>query len=208
MQPATVSLRKGERLLAGLLRQGIEVAHDCGGALACVSCVVLVRQGAERLIPANDDERDVLDKAFVSDPRSRLACQAIAEDGQYIVELPSAEKLAPRHASALHPVTITERAARYLAGQLAKRATSHGVRLSVRPAGCSGFSYRIDVADNTCATDAVFECERIRIFVDADSLPFVHGATLDFVEEGLSRRLRVENPNASDTCGCGESFSV
>jgi len=50
--------------------------------------------------------------------------------------------------------------------------------------------------------------ERDRIVVDAASLPYVQGTTLDVVQEGLARRLRFANPNALQTCGCGESFGA
>ena len=92
--------------------------------------------------------------------------------------------------------------------QLAKRPAAAGVRLAVEPSGCSGFGYRVDFADAARGDDAVFESGRIRILVDPLSLPYVQGAAIDVVQEGLSRRMRFDNPNAQHTCGCGESFGV
>jgi iron-sulfur cluster assembly protein len=202
-----VSLEKNEVLLKVLLREGHEVAHDCDGALACASCVVIVRDGAERLSPPSEDEQDILDKASFSEPGARLACQAAGE-GDFVVVVPRAET--PRLASAegLRPVTLSERAARHFAVQLAKRPGAAGLRLSVEPSGCSGFGYRIDFADTVRADDVVFESGRIRLLVDPLSLPYVQGAAIDVVQEGLSRRLRFDNPNARHTCGCGESFGA
>lgn len=202
-----VSLEKDELLLDALLRQGHEVAHDCDGALACASCLVVVQEGAERLRPPSDDELDILDKASFSEPGARLACQA-AGVGEFTVIVPRSD--APRLASAagLRPVMLSERAARHFAVQLAKRPSAKGVRLSVQPSGCSGFGYRVDFADQARCEDAVFESGRIRILVDPLSLPYVQGATLDVVQEGLSRRVRFDNPNARHTCGCGESFGT
>jgi iron-sulfur cluster assembly protein len=202
-----VSLKNNEPLLEGLLREGHPVAHDCDGALACASCVVVVREGAERLSAPSEDEQDILERASFCEPGSRLACQAVGE-GDFVVVVPRAD--APRLASAegLRPVTLSERAARHFAVQLAKRRGALGVRLSVEPSGCSGFGYRVDFADATRAGDAVFESGRIRIVVDPLSLPYVQGAAIDVVQEGLSRRLRFDNPNARQTCGCGESFGT
>ena len=200
-----VSLEQDEVLLQALLREGHEVAHDCDGALACASCVVIVCEGAERLSPPGEDELDILDRASFSEPGARLACQAVGE-GELVVAVPRID--APRLAAAagLRPVTLSERAARHFAVQLAKRPGAVGVRLSVQPSGCSGFGYRVDFAEETRVDDAVFESGAIRILVDPLSLPHVQGAAIDVVQEGLARRLRFDNPNARHTCGCGESF--
>jgi iron-sulfur cluster assembly protein len=82
------------------------------------------------------------------------------------------------------------------------------VRLAVRPSGCSGFGYRIDPTDSIREDDTVFESDGVSIAVDALSLPYLQGATVDLVQEGLARRLRFDNPNARQSCGCGESFGT
>ncbi len=202
-----VSLAKNEVLLEAMLRQGQAVAHDCDGALACASCVVVIHEGAERLSPPSDDELDILDKASFSEPGARLACQAVGE-GELVVVVARIDTLRLAASAGLRPVTLSERAARHFAVQLAKRPATGGVRLSVQPSGCSGFSYRVDFADGKRADDAVFENGPIRILVDPLSLPYVQGASIDVVQEGLARRLRFDNPNARHTCGCGESFGT
>ena len=202
-----VSLQPHEVLLHALLREGHPVAHDCDGALACASCAVVVREGAERLSPASEDELDILDKASLSEPGARLACQAVGE-GDFVVAVPRMDTARVAAASGLRPVTLSERAARHFAVQLAKRHDAVGVRLSVQPSGCSGFGYRVDFADCIRADDAVFESGAIRILVDPLSLPYVQGAAIDVVQEGLARKLRFDNPNARHTCGCGESFGT
>jgi iron-sulfur cluster assembly protein len=202
-----IFLEKDEPILEALLRDGHEVAHDCGGVLACASCLVIVREGAGQLDPALDDEQDILDRASTL-PGARLACQAAGEAGEVVVEIPHAD--APRLAfgPGTRPVSLTERAARHFAVQLAKRPGSFGVRLAVQRSGCSGFGYCLDFADAVGKDDTVFESGSIRILVDRASLPYVQGAAIDVVQDGFARRLRFENPNVSQTCGCGESFAV
>jgi iron-sulfur cluster assembly protein len=203
-------LAEGENLLDGLLRHGVELAHDCGGTLACATCRVIVREGLESLGAATEDERDILDKASSFEPGARLACQAIGGEGDLVIEVPQGEAL--RMATPLQetarPVVLSAAAARHFAAQLARRPGAVAVRLAVRAAGCSGYRYRVDHAEAIGAQDVVFESHGIRIAVDPASLPHVQGTTLDVVQEGLSRRLRFDNPNAAQTCGCGESFAT
>jgi iron-sulfur cluster assembly protein len=82
------------------------------------------------------------------------------------------------------------------------------VRLAVLPAGCSGLRYRLDPTEAVYEGDTVFESGGVRIAVDALSLPYLQGSRIDLVQEGLARRLRYDNPNVTQSCGCGESFGV
>lgn len=204
MNNLTVTLREGEVLLQGLLKSGAALAHDCGGKLACAACCVIVREGAEALSEPTDDELDMLDRAGVAQDGARLACQATGS-GEIVVDITPAE--APSHRSTL-PVTLMPDAARFLAAQLQKHPDAIGMRLAVVPAGCSGLRYRVDPADAVRADDVVFESSGLRVVIDRASLPFVQGTTMRFVQEGLARRLRFDNPNARQNCGCGESFGT
>ena len=209
-----LALAEGEPLLDELLEHGVEVAHECGGALACATCCVVVRHGMESLSPASEDEQDMLERANVLAPGARLSCQAVVGRGDLVIEIPRAAAARaalapPATAVALGvPVSLTERAARHFASQLAKHPGAAAVRLSVEPAGCSGFGYRVDPAPAIHDDDAVFESRGIRIAVDPASLPHVQGTMIDIAEAGLARRLRFDNPNATHTCGCGESFAT
>jgi iron-sulfur cluster assembly protein len=204
MKSLKLGLRDGETLLHRLLKNGVDIAHDCDGVLACSSCRVVVREGLERLEAASEDELDMLDRAGAVAPGARLACQVIGAT-ELVVEIPRDE--APAHAVAL-PVSVSRRAAKHFASQLARHPGAVAVRVSVAPAGCSGFGYRVDPADAIRGGDSVFEGAGVRIVVDAASLPYLQGTTIDVAEEGLAWRLRFENPNACQSCGCGESFSV
>jgi iron-sulfur cluster assembly protein len=200
-----VTLDQGEVLLEALLQEGAPVAHDCEGTLACASCRVLILVGMEQLNPPSEDELDMLERSGASAPGARLACQAIGAGGELVIEVASA--IAPTHATT-SPVCISERAAKHFRAQLAKHPGAVAVRLSVAPSGCSGFGYRVDHAEAIRDDDVVFESRGLRIAVDLSSLPYVQGTTVDVVQEGLSRRVRFDNPNARQTCGCGESFGT
>jgi iron-sulfur cluster assembly protein len=201
-------LAEGEILLERLLQDGIALAHDCGGTLACASCRIIVREGLETLSTASEDEQDMLEKASCSEPGSRLACQAIGGGGDLVIEIPQDLPPAAPLQGTSREISLSAAAARHFAAQLAMRPGTVAVRVSVRPAGCSGYRYNVDHAEAIGAEDAVFESKGIRILVDPASLPYVQGTTLDVVQEGLSRRLRFDNPNATQTCGCGESFAA
>lgn len=198
------------RLLDVLLGAGVDLAHECGGNLACATCRIVVRQGGDSLEPASEDELDMLDTAGVMAPDARLACQAIVLGGDLVIEVPSSEAPGPAavSAGAALPVSLTENAARHIAAQLACRPAGAAVRLGVAPAGCSGLRYRLEFADAIREDDVVFESGGVRIAVEPSSLPHVHGTRLDLVQEGLARRLRYDNPNVRSTCGCGESFGL
>jgi iron-sulfur cluster assembly protein len=206
MDTVTASPAAGEVLLERLLQDGVAVAHDCGGKLACTSCVVVVRDGMQHLSPPSEDEIDMLDRAAADAPGARLACQAVAQGGEVILQV--CETDLPPRLSGSSPLSLTPRAARFLAAQLDKHPAAVAARLSVVPSGCSGFAYRIDPTESIRDDDQVFDIAGVRVAVDAFSLPYLQGTTVDLVQEGLARRLRFDNPNARQSCGCGESFGV
>ena len=105
-------------------------------------------------------------------------------------------------------IQLTENAAKQIRAQLAKRGRGIGLRVGVKNVGCSGFAYTYDYADEVRPDDRLFEAFDTKVVVDAKSLEFLDGSTLNFVKEGLKRVFKVENPNVDATCGCGESFSV
>jgi iron-sulfur cluster assembly protein len=105
-------------------------------------------------------------------------------------------------------ITFTENAAKRIRSQLAQRGNGIGLRLGVKKVGCSGFAYTFDFADEIRVGDSAFAAHGATVVVGADSLPFLEGAKLDFVREGLKQMFTVDNPNVDNTCGCGESFSL
>jgi iron-sulfur cluster assembly protein len=204
MESLKLSLAEGEILLDQLLGKNVDLAHDCGGVLACTSCRVVIREGFEHLQEPSAEELDLLDRADTRVRNERLACQ-VRGAGELLIELPRSE--VPAH-KVVHPLVVSVSAAKHLAAQLAKHPSAVAVRLAARPSGCSGFRYRVDPTVAVHDGDTVFDSGGVRIVVDAASLPYVQGTALDVVDAGLSRRLRFDNPNAKQTCGCGESFGV
>jgi iron-sulfur cluster assembly protein len=92
---------------------------------------------------------------------------------------------------------------------LARRGRGLGLRISTKKSGCTGFAYEVDYADEIGADDSVFETHGVKVVVDKDSLPRVEGMEVDFTKGNLlNRGFEFRNPNVTDTCGCGESFSV
>jgi iron-sulfur cluster assembly accessory protein len=83
--------------------------------------------------------------------------------------------------------------------------SSAGLRVEVRAGGCSGFQYRL-AFDHAHDGDAVFEDRGLRILVDNQSLPYLDGSTIDWVD--ALQGLQVDNPNVVSSCGCGSSFHV
>ena len=105
-------------------------------------------------------------------------------------------------------VSLTESAAKHVAGQLQSRGKGQGIRLGVTTSGCSGMAYVLEFVDEPGAEDQVFEAHGVKVFIDPKSLVYLEGTELDFVREGLNEGLQFRNPNVSAECGCGESFTV
>ena len=85
---------------------------------------------------------------------------------------------------------------------------NHHIRVSVKGGGCSGLMYDLSFDDQTTDEDDVFEDKGVKIIVDKKSLFYLLGTTLDFSDGLNGKGFQFVNPNATRTCGCGESFSV
>lgn len=103
-------------------------------------------------------------------------------------------------------VLLTASAARRIQTQLKERGKGVGLRLGVRKAGCSGYAYTLDYADEIGGADLVFEEHGAKVVVARDDLAKLDGITVDYRREGLSEAFRFINPQAKALCGCGESF--
>jgi iron-sulfur cluster insertion protein len=107
------------------------------------------------------------------------------------------------------PITVTGRAAKRIA-ELTTESENKGMmlRVAVSGGGCSGFSYGFSFDDEARADDLRVEMDGVTVLVDEVSLGLIAGAELDYVEEMVGASFVIQNPNATASCGCGNSFSV
>ena len=83
-----------------------------------------------------------------------------------------------------------------------------GLRLGVKKTGCSGWAYTVQLAEDIRQDDLIFETDGVKVVVSQESLGFLDGSEIDFVAEGLGKTFQFNNPNATEECGCGESFTI
>ena len=88
------------------------------------------------------------------------------------------------------------------------KTDNHNIRVAVQGGGCSGLMYELEFDSEVREKDEVFEDKGVKILVDRKSLLYLLGTTLDFSDGLNGKGFQFINPNASRTCGCGESFSV
>lgn len=106
-------------------------------------------------------------------------------------------------------IKITPAAAeriRYLMNKRAKPPS--GIRIGVKSGGCSGLKYKFEYVDNTNVTDETITHEDITLMVEQTAIMHIVGTTLDYVDETVKAGFTFINPNAKNSCGCGESFNT
>lgn len=81
-------------------------------------------------------------------------------------------------------------------------------RIMVDGGGCQGFEYKFSLDSTLNPDDHLFEKDGICVVVDEISLPYLNGATVDYVDDLIGAHFKITNPNAKSSCGCGTSFSV
>ncbi len=83
-----------------------------------------------------------------------------------------------------------------------------GLRVGVVGGGCSGFSYSMSFENGAGMMDKTFEFGGLKVFVDATSLMYLKGVSVDYIETLEGAGFKFDNPNVKSTCGCGSSFNV
>ena len=107
------------------------------------------------------------------------------------------------------PVVFTDAAANKVRTLLDEEPDpSQKLRVFVRGGGCSGFQYGFKFDDTVEADDTVVVKNGVMLLVDAMSVQYLQGAEIDYKEDVQGAQFVIRNPNASTTCGCGNSFSV
>ena len=105
-------------------------------------------------------------------------------------------------------VTMTDRAAQRIAEIVASESKPTMLRVSVEGGGCSGFQYRFDLVGEAAQDDTVIERKEAKVLIDPVSLEYLAGSEIDFVDDLIGASFKIQNPNATASCGCGTSFAL
>ncbi|MFQ3576462.1 MAG: iron-sulfur cluster assembly accessory protein [Cytophagales bacterium] len=107
-------------------------------------------------------------------------------------------------------IYVSDKAKEYISELKTKEGHTdeHNIRVSVKGGGCSGLMYDLTFDNSVNPSDEVFEDKGLKILVDKKSLLYLLGTTLEYSDGLNGKGFHFVNPNATRTCGCGESFSV
>ena len=106
------------------------------------------------------------------------------------------------------PVAITASAAKRVAEILTSEAPDAALRVGVDGGGCSGFQYTFDIVTAREPDDLVLERDGATVLIDQTSLELLRGSSIDFVDDLMGRAFKINNPQATASCGCGTSFAI
>ncbi len=105
-------------------------------------------------------------------------------------------------------IQLTDSAAKRISALIESEATPMAFRITVSGGGCSGFQYSFGLDETLSSEDKVFDVKGVKVVTDEASLALLEGVEIDFVEELIGASFQIKNPNASSSCGCGNSFSI
>lgn len=94
------------------------------------------------------------------------------------------------------------------ASSKADATSERGIRVSVTDGGCSGYTYALDITNSPKDDDVLQEMGKLRVYIDRQSAPLLEGVVIDYVEGLTQSGFKFSNPNATDSCGCGQSFKA
>lgn len=118
-------------------------------------------------------------------------------------------EIKPQETTKKAPVTLTPKAiekVKEIMGQ--QNPVPAGLRVGVVGGGCSGFSYSMSFENSPGMMDKTFDFDGLKVYVDATSVMYLNGCTVDYLETLEGAGFKFDNPNVKSTCGCGSSFSV
>ena len=105
-------------------------------------------------------------------------------------------------------ITVSERAARRIGEILRGEPTGTMLRVSVEGGGCSGFQYKFDMERAKTDDDLVISRDGAVVLIDPVSVNYMAGSEIDFVDDLIGASIKVKNPQAKASCGCGTSFAL
>jgi iron-sulfur cluster assembly accessory protein len=112
-------------------------------------------------------------------------------------------------AEAVTPITLTAKAVEMVKDAMAREnLAGYGIRVGVVGGGCSGFQYSMDFENAERDGDAMFEQFGVKVYVDPMSSMYLQGVTVDYIVGLQGAGFKFINPNARNTCGCGQSFNA
>jgi iron-sulfur cluster assembly protein len=104
-------------------------------------------------------------------------------------------------------ITLTQAAAEAVNDMLAKRdLKDHALRVYIAGGGCSGHQYGMALEGNVRDSDFIFEQYGVKVAIDDVSLSYLRGSVINYIDDVMGSGFKIENPNATSTCGCGHSF--
>jgi iron-sulfur cluster assembly accessory protein len=116
--------------------------------------------------------------------------------------------LTPAEPVATSPISLTAKAVEMVRDAMTREnLQDYGIRVGVVGGGCSGFQYSMDFENTPRDGDQVFDQAGVKLFVDPMSSMYLQGVTIDYVVGLQGAGFKFVNPNARNTCGCGQSFS-
>ncbi len=106
------------------------------------------------------------------------------------------------------PLILTKKATEKLKDLTSSQKNNmEGLKIVVSPGGCAGYHYDFELTQSKEDKDIVIETEGVKVFIDQESLDMIKGSTIDYVDALQGAGFKVSNPQATSTCGCGQSFS-
>ena len=107
----------------------------------------------------------------------------------------------------MNNLLVTNNAAKKII-ELSKKKEKKMLRISVTGGGCQGFQYNLDMEDKSKKKDIIIKKNNALVVIDQNSLNLIKGSEIDFVEDLIGARFKINNPKATSSCGCGTSFSL
>ena len=181
---AQQGLISGQTTLGDVVRKypsAIETLNKHG--IQCSGCGVSYTETLEQSFAEKNISKEDVQKIFVE--LNELALQDKGNEGKVLV--------------------ITDKAVAKLQGFL-KEYGGTGLKIGLSPGGCAGFSYDLTIAKDKEEGEEVIEEGGVKVFITKDSLEQIKGAKVDYVESLQGAGFKISNPNATSTCGCGQSF--
>lgn len=103
---------------------------------------------------------------------------------------------------------LTDSAAKQIKKLMRQNPKTKGLSLGIKQSGCAGLSYIFEMIENPTENYLLFEHDGAHLYVKKETMPFIDGMIIDYVQEGLNCIFKFNNPKAQHACGCGESFNV